>query len=452
MAWAREKPNVLFLMIDDLRPELGAYGSERVQTPHMDQLASEGVVFERAYCQVPVCGASRASILTGMHPQDNRFTSFKSRADEDVPEAPTLPEVFRNAGYTTISNGKVFHNINDTAGRSWSEPPWKQEGSSRRALDPETMKERSARGRGRIWESPDVPDTAYPDGEIAEKTIADLRRFSASGEPFFLACGFHKPHLPFYAPKRYWDLYDVEDIELAGNRYFPRFAPLGDLRGSTEFWSYHHGGLSVGSDAWHRMMRHGYLACTSYVDRLVGDVLKELEQLGLAENTIVVLWGDHGFHLGEHDFWGKHNTMHLSTRVPLMLRVPGTAPGRAATFVESSDVFPTLCELAGIDIPGTVQGKSFAALLAQPASEFRNVAYSRFGKSNPGLAVITDRYSYTWYAESGAEMLFDHQTDPDENVNVAGNDEYADALQLMRDLLMDRRAEAGGPQPGVPGQ
>lgn len=449
---AEEQPNILFIQIDDLRPEIGAYGAPQVKTPHMDKLAKESLLFDRAYCQVPVCGASRVSIMTGMLPTSERFTNYRSKAEEDVPGVPTLPEVLREAGYTTISNGKVFHSQFDTAERSWSKPPWKPEGwHSRTPALEETMAELSERGRGLIYEAADVSDWKYTDGRIAAQTIQDLQHFKKTGEPFALFCGFYRPHLPFYAPQKYWDMYDREDIEIADNRYFPRGAPQGDLRPSEEFWAYHMGDYDVGSDAFHRMMRHGYLASVSYVDQLVGYVLDELGRLGLRENTIVILWGDHGFHLGEHNFWGKHNTLEISTRVPLIISLPGMAGAETAALVESSDIFPTLCELVGADIPETVQGKSFTTLFENPDQSFRDAAYSRWGIERPGIAVISDRYNYTWYPKSGEEMLFDLEKDPAENRNVADDEEYAVALAKMRAMLMERHAEAGGPPEGTPG-
>lgn len=319
---AETKPNILFIAIDDLRPELGCYGSPLAKTPHIDKLASAGTVFTRAYCQVPVCGASRASLMTGILPTRDRFVNFNTKADTDVPGAMTLPEVFKNAGYTTLSHGKIFHHKADTQDRSWSLPAWRPV-DKMYGHDPETKQHISkTKKRGRFFESPDVPDSAYADGQIAAKTIEELRRLKQAGKPFFIACGFMKPHLPFYAPKKYWDLYDRGQIDIADNRHRPKDAPT-ELNGSNEFRSYHLASYEENSDEFHRMMRHGYLACTSYVDKLTGDILTELENLGLTQNTIVVLWGDHGWHLGEHNFWGKHNTMHLSTRVPLIVKVPG---------------------------------------------------------------------------------------------------------------------------------
>ncbi len=432
------RPNVLFISIDDLRNELGCYGAPQVVTPNLDRLAAEGVRFDNVYCQVPTCGASRASLMTGILPRPDRFRIARTWAREDAPDAATLPQVFREAGYTTLSNGKVFHFADDTADRSWSEKPWNPAISHSHSLDPATTAGKSGDERGRFWEAPEVPDNAYKDGQTAERTIADLRRLKEAGRPFFLACGFLRPHLPFYAPKRYWDLYSAEAITLAGNRARPVGAPAG-LRGSNEFRSYDFGGVHPDSDEFHRRMRHGYYASTSYVDKLVGDILAELGRLGLAENTIVVVWGDHGWHLGEHDFWGKHNTLRNGIRVPLLVRAPGARQGGAAGgLVELIDVFPTLCELAGLPVPATVQGRGFARLLREPSAEFRESAYARYGS---GEAVMTEHFGYTRY-DDGGEMLYDWRTDPEEDRNVAGDPAYAETLARHRALLAARQTEA----------
>lgn len=434
------RPNVLFIAIDDLRPELGCYGSTQVKTPHIDRLAADGMVFTRAYCQVPVCGASRASLMTGILPTPKRFLNYTTKAEKDAPGAATLPETFRRAGYTTISNGKVFHHTHDTGDRSWSEPAWNPKTNHGHSYDPETRRRLSKRKRGRIFEMPEVADNAYKDGLVADKTIADLKRLKQAGKPFFLACGFIRPHMPFYAPKKYWDLYQRDRIAIADNRYRPKGAPDA-LCGSTEYRSYHLADFDVTSDAWHRMMRHAYLACTSYADKLTGDVLAELERQGLAENTVVVIWGDHGWHLGEHDFWGKHNTMHLATRVPLIVRAPGKTGGKTDALVETSDIFPTLCNLAGIAVPDSVQGRSFAPLLDRPDQPFRDCAYARF---KAGDAVITERFNYTSYNRGRSHMLYDLAKDPDENENVADSPEYAQTVKEMKKMLEQRQKEAAG--------
>ncbi len=442
------RPNVLFIAIDDLRPALGCYGDPQVKTPHIDRLAAQSLLLNRAYCQVPVCGASRASLMTGILPRPNRFTSHLSRADEDAPGATTLPQVFKDAGYTTLSNGKVFHHSADTKDRSWSEGTWASGLGHSTSLDPATAATKSGAGRSRVYEAPDVPDDAYGDGKLAAKTIADLGRLKAAGKPFFLACGFVRPHLPFYAPKKYWDLYDRERIVLASNRHRPIDAPPG-LKGSAEYRTYAHGDYTDGTDAFHRMMRHGYYASTSYVDKLVGDILAELTRLGLADNTLVVLWGDHGWNLGEHDFWGKHNTLDTAVRVPLIVKVPGRTSGQKSdALVGVYDLFPTLCSLANLPIPATVQGRSFAALVSDPKQKFRDSVYTRFGK---GDAVVTERLIYTSYGEEG-EMLCDLRTDPAENQNVAAQPARQNDLAAMRALLAahQKTAAAASVPPPLP--
>jgi arylsulfatase A-like enzyme len=247
--------------------------------------------------------------------------------------------------------------------------------------------------------------------------------------------------MPFYAPRKYWDLYPRDGIQLATNRQRPANAPK-QLQGSGEFRSYHLADLDPNSDEFHRMMRHGYLACTSYADKLTGDVLAELERLGLADNTIVVIWGDHGWHLGEHNFWGKHNTMHLAIRVPLIVKVPGKKPGASSSLVETTDIFPSLCALAGIAAPATVQGRDFSVLLDDPQKPFHKAAYSRFVSAD---AVVTDHFSYTSYEGGKSEMLYDLAKDPQENRNVAGDPEYAETLATMKKLLKERQDHAGKP-------
>lgn len=435
---AQKPPNVLFIAVDDLRTELGCYGAPQVKTPNIDQLAKTGVQFNRAYCNVPVCGASRSSLLTGILPTAERFRYYYSSAEEDAPNAPTLPQVFKEVGYTTLSNGKVFHGSQDCNERSWSKPAWKTKMKSIEFLNPETGKMLSYKGRGFIVEAEDVADNEYLDGKTAEKTIEDLKQLKDSDKPFFLACGFVRPHLPFYAPKKYFDLYDRDKIELADNRYRPQYAPEA-LKGSEEFCYYSHNDLDIESDYFHRLMRHGYYASVSYVDKLIGDLLQTLDELGMAENTIVVLWGDHGWNLGEHNFWGKHNTVHNCLQIPLIFKVPNGPVGeQSESLIESVDIYPTLCKLAGIDVPKDLHGKEFTAVLKKPTKTIRKYAYSRFESAD---AVVSDRYAYTVY-EEGGEMLFDHDLDPDENINVAQKAEYADILKEMQKYLEEAKARA----------
>jgi len=429
------KLNVLFIAVDDLRPELGCYGHKWIKSPNIDKLAGRGTVFNRAYCQVAVCGASRASLLTGLRPTPKRFLNYYTRAQKDAPGAMTLPEEFRKNGYHCISNGKIFHHRDDTEDRSWSEPAWRSKTGWLTCYDPESKKMMGGRKkRGPWFEGPDVPDNAYGDGQTADKTISDLKKMKKSAKPFFLACGFVKPHLPFYAPKKYWDMYDRKKIALADNRYRPKNAPK-MLKGSGEIHSYHNRNLKYNSDAWHAAGRHGYYACVSYIDAQVGRVMGTLDELGLRENTIVILWGDHGWHLGEHNFWGKHNVMHLATNAPMIVSAPGFKAGQKSDrLVEFVDIYPSLCELAGVKtVNKGLQGTSFAPLLKNPDRPWKKAAFSKFG---PAVSLITDRHNYAEF-KNGERMLYDLKTDPAENINIAEEPANKDLAASLAKMLHD---------------
>ncbi|MBT6852505.1 MAG: sulfatase [Opitutae bacterium] len=429
------KPNILFIAVDDLRPELGCYGSTVAKSPHIDKLASQGTVFNRVYCQVAVCGASRASLMTGLRPTWERFLKYDTFADKDAPGAMTLPEELKNNGYHCISNGKIFHHKNDTAKRSWSDDPWKPEMGGTSFIDPKSKSMIGGRKkRGPVLESPKVSDTAYPDGQIADKTIADLKRMKKEEKPFFLACGFIKPHLPFYAPKKYWDLYDRASLELADNRERPKNAPSA-LRGSGEIHNYHDRGMKYNSDEWHRACLHGYYACVSYVDAQIGKIMKTLDDLDLRKNTMVVLWGDHGWHLGEHNFWSKHNLMHLSTRSPLIVSAPRFKSGQTCDrLVEFVDLYPTLIDLSGLkSVNEKLEGTSFKPLLEKPRSPWKKAVFSQFKSAN---GVVTDSYNFAEF-DDGQKMLFDLKADPDENVNLAASPEHKKTLYRLGKMLKD---------------
>jgi len=427
------KPNVLFIAVDDLRPELGCYGQTGIKSPNIDELAAAGVVFNRAYCQVPVCGASRASLMTGLRPTPKRFYDYKTAVDTDVPGATTLPQEFKENGYHTISNGKVFHHVEDAAERSWSESPWRPYLDNLIFMNVESFKMVGGeRIRGPIFESADVPDNAYGDGMVADKTIEDLKRMKESGKPFFLACGFSKPHLPFYAPKKYWDLYDAEEITVADNQYRPENAPE-SLVGSREIHYYHNRNMEYNSDEWHKNIRHGYYACVSYVDAQVGRVMQTLDELGLRENTIVLLWGDHGWHLGEHNFWSKHNLMNLATNSPMIVSGPGITQGaKSDRLVEFVDIYPSICELAGIKSENkNLQGTSFKPLLSDPNLPWKEAVFSQYG---PGRGVITERYNYAEF-ENGENMLYDLQYDAGENINISLSGDKKELVQQLSKIL-----------------
>lgn len=442
--------NVLFLMADDMRPELGCYGVEEIKTPNIDRLANSGTLFQNAYCNVPVSGASRASLLTGVYPYyPERFVAFDAWASRDYPQAIPVSRWFTDHGYHTVSNGKVFHNIADHAD-SWSESPWRvhPEGYgadwavynkwelwmndlSGRTIHPKSM-------RGPFCEAPNVADTAYDDGKATLRTIDDLRRLKEKGKPFFLACGFWRPHLPFNAPKKYWDLYRREDIPLANNRYIPRNLPK-QVTGSQEIFSYARV-TDTEADAFQREAKHGYYACISYIDAQIGQILQALDELGLADNTVVVLLGDHGWHLGEHTFWGKHNLLDCSTHVPLMVRVPGYPAGKAEEIVEFVDIYPTLCELCGLPQPeGQLEGKSFVPILNNARTATKKYAYIQWAG---GDNAVDKRYNYAeWLPANGnsTRMLFDHQQDAAENQNQAANKAYRKVIKNSSTFIQQKK-------------
>jgi arylsulfatase A-like enzyme len=411
---------VLFIAVDDLRPELRCYGNGQIVSPNIDRLASQGVMFSSAYSQVAVCGASRASVFTGVRPNRNRFTEASTRADVDAPDAITLPELFKNNGYYTVSNGKVFHAVNDSAD-SWSEAAWRPSGGHYQLQ--ENIDIEAAYGKGPGYESADVADNAYKDGMLAEKAISDLGRLKDFEEPFFLAVGFFKPHLPFVAPKRYWDMYPEAAVKLPDNYSVPSGAPAAAIHTWGEMRSYH--GMPASgplSDDLARTMIRGYYSCTSYIDVQIGMILDELDALGLRDNTIVVLWYDHGWNLGEHTLWAKHCVFDTSLRVPLIISAPGYSQGeRTASLVENVDLYPTLCELAGLDTPGgQLHGESLVPILSDPTVSLKTEVYGRWKDAD---AIRTDQYLYSqWVDDSGAEyarMMYDHYVDPNETVNIS---------------------------------
>ncbi len=445
---AEKQPNILFIAVDDLRPELGCYGAAEIITPNIDKIAEDGAVFLNAYCNASVCGASRASLMTGIYPIPNkRFINYLARADKEVPEVATLAEYLKANGYHTISNGKIFHHQEDSP-QSWSEPAWRPtsipgiindddlvwHAPLANELHDDTTK------RGPFYDEADVPDNAYADGQITDKTIEDLRRLAQMDIPFFLGYGLIKPHLPFNAPKKYWDLYERQNIPLANNRYKPDNAPK-ILKTSTELRSQYsaHEGFPT-EDNFHRIARHGYFACVSYIDAQIGRVMDELEALGLAKNTIVVLWGDHGWHLGEHNFWGKHNTLDNAAHVPLIVRAPNVKKGKRTQLVDFVDLYPTICELTNMEIPEHCQGGSMLEVLKDSEAVHKSAVYPGFRNMS---AVKTQDFLYTqWYDKNWnfdtpkrARMMYDHRVDKAENNNIAEEVEYTEKVKMMSEIL-----------------
>ncbi len=446
------KPNVLFIMVDDLRVELGAYGAEHVQSPHIDKLASQGTRFANAYVSVPVCGASRASLFTGMRATPERFRNYYTWVEKDAPDATTIFEQFKNNGYNTIGYGKLFHQSQDTAKKSWTDGyVWNasddqnpgEKSSWRDYQRPENIAEYQKTNKGPSTEMIDGPDDIYYDGKVANKTIDTLDRLASSDQPFLLAVGFVKPHLPFNAPKKYWDLYDAAQFKIPG----------GDLPIDAPKRAYHHfGELRAYSDtppqpepvgeAQARRLIHGYHASVSYTDAQVGKVLAKLDALGLRDNTIVILMGDHGYVLGEHGLWCKHSTFDLATKTPLLISAPGKPANQVVEgLVEFIDIFPTLTDLADIATPEQAAGTSLVTLLDDANLPARSAVFPRYHAAD---AIHTDQYTLTqWFSADNrvlAEMLYDNKNDPDETRNLANDKAYEAVLEdLSRQLAKHRK-------------
>ena len=433
-----KKYNILFLVVDDLRPQIGCYGHKQMISPNIDRLASNGTIFNRTFCQVPVCGASRASLLTGVRPTRDRFVTYDSYADKEYPGVPGLPKHFKNNGYYTVSNGKVYHHMNDGEG-SWSEAAWHPEGHWRDYLLPESIAiaNKTEDYAGPAYEAADVSDSDYFDGKIADKAISDLNRLKKIGQPFFLAVGFKKPHLPFNAPEKYWDLYKREDIDLADNPFKPKDAPNVALHNWAELRAYA-GVPKKGplTDELARALIHGYYACVSYTDAQIGRVIDELGRLDLRDDTVIVLWGDHGWQLGEHGLWCKHCNFETSLHSPMIVSSPGYKAGTTTNaLTEFLDIYPSLCELCNLPQPDHLQGISFVPLLEKPNRKWKEATFSRY---KDGDSIRTDRYRYTEYSNDKgdvyARMLYDHKEDPMENVNISKlpeNKELAERLSRM---------------------
>ena len=451
-----DKPNILFIVVDDLRPELGCYGKTNIKSPNIDRLASTGNIFVNAYTGYPVCGPSRASLLSGIYPGSKRFTRWNCSQDKDIPGIVSLPMYFKNNNYQTISLGKIYNNFEDGKG-SWVEnwqPPltttmWDYQDKASIRIFEERNKERyqnknirnnkNLPQKGPAFESPDVPDITYEDGRIANKAIEALQDLQNSDEPFFLAVGFKKPHLPFNAPRKYWDIYDRKDIQLPSNYFFPKNAPEAARLDWKELKTFYGIPSAVPlPDTTAIDLIHGYYACVSYVDAQIGRVLDALEDYGLSEKTIVVLLGDHGWFLGEHGFWTKLSNMTEGPHAPLIIKVPWKQEEvKIKSLVEFVDVYPTLCELAGLIPPMHVQGKSFAPLFDNPDQPWKQ---SVFYRNFDGETILTETHAYTeWIndktGQSYARMLYDHRSDPEENENIADRPENKKLIKDLQEKL-----------------
>jgi len=442
----QSKPNILFIMVDDLRPELGVYGKVHIKSPHIDRLGATGSLFTRAYTNYPICGPSRASLLSGIYPSQERFTLWNCSQDKDVPGVVSLPMHLRNNNYRTISLGKVYNNLDDGKG-SWDEVwrpvvdspemiAWEyltKEGSelferinTSRQKDPTVRTSDYLPLYGYAYESADVPDDAYIDGKVSVKAIEKLQELKQNpAQPFFLAVGFHKPHSPFNAPKKYWDMYDHDQIQLAENDTPARDVPdilkvdRGGVRG-------YYGMPKQGAmpDSLARNLLHGYFACISYIDRQVGKILNALEYYGMDKNTIVIFWGDQGHQLGEHGLWDKNQCYQTSSQIPFMVKLPGKNNASIQNqLIENVDVFPTICDLTGLPKPFHLKGKSFASSLGNPTALGKEAVFVRSGLN--AETIITKNHAYTEFFDHKKRLtnrvLFDLVADPLENHNVVNH-------------------------------
>ncbi len=473
------RPNILFICVDDLKPALGCYGDKWARTPNIDRLAARGLRFELAFCNQAVCAPSRNALLLGSRCTSIGIYSLSENFRQVLPDAVTMPQYFKQHGWWTEAVGKVFHtghgNHEDLA--SWSTPPViekvveyldpKNSGNGQltreEAYFTNQMLDRIASlPRGMAWEMLDVPDTAYADGRIAAEAICRLKkartRLETEGTPFFLAVGFVKPHLPFTAPKKYWELYDPTQFELPKTDRPPRGAPKVAGKVGGEILNYEPLTLeNLSTEEMQRKLIHGYYAAVSYVDAQIGKVIDELDRLGLASSTIVVLWGDNGFHLGDHGIWTKHTNYEQAVRIPLIIVAPGiTRPGTVTMQVaENVDLFPTLAELAGLPPPTgpqPIDGVSLVPVLRNPDCRVDDHAYHCYPRGAVmGRAIRTERYRLVEWKRFGAPAeeaqyeLYDYSSDPEETENLAGS--LPEVLEELKSILQ-RHPEAIPPGKG----
>jgi arylsulfatase A-like enzyme len=446
-----KKHNILFISVDDFRPKINSYGESNMITPNIDKLASEGLQFNNAFTNIAVCGASRASIMTGIRPSQDRFNDYTSRASVDTPEAITLNQLFMENGYETVSYGKIYHFPDDTK-EYWSE----NDGGAHQAdyQDP-IAQERKRNGekgshgtKGPAFEYPDVDDYAYNDGKVTKRALQKMKEMKDADKPFFMAVGYVSPHLPFIQPKKYWDMYAHDSVELADNTYQPENSPFIAMHAQHDSAELRNMYLDIPSegllsDEMSRNLIHGYYASVSYMDVLIGDLIQGLDDLGLRDNTTIILWSDHGFFLGEHGFWCKHSTFYEAIKIPFIISSPGYAKGQITTsFTELIDVYPTLCELTGIETPSYIHGKSLTTVMKDPSFQLKDEIYTRYKQ---GEAVVDENFSYTEFYQGEkylGNMLYNLKEDLKQNIDISKRVEnaelvkkYSEKLKVMRDFV-----------------
>lgn len=484
---AQPKRNVLFIAVDDMRPDLGCYGVKHARTPQIDRLAARGIVFDRAYCAQAVCSPSRTAILTGLRPDSTKVWDLETHFRDAQPACVTLPQHFRTQGYRTVGLGKIEHRgLED--GASWSEPRWFAGGESVSiAADDWTNRTTATfpgveseyaqplagapgkKGpggkakRGPAFEVSPKSDDELPDGATAAEAVKRLRALKSGGEPFFLAVGFIKPHLPFVAPKKYWDLHDPAAIPLPATDKLPE--GTAGFVGHTNGELHNYAGVPEGNPIpadFARTLRHGYHACISYIDAQIGRLLDALDQEGLADSTVVVLWGDHGWQLGDHGLWHKHTNFELAARAPLLIAVPGVpaAGGHCAAPVEFVDVYPTLADVCGLGVPPGLAGMSLKPYLENPGAPPQKPAISVYPRSSPehggalmGYSIRDERWRCTFWRRRNQDgigfiELYDEMNDPAETVNLAGNPEHAGVIDSLKAYLPPVGSDVQPPKSG----
>lgn len=442
LSQSKRKPNVLFIVADDMRNELGNFTEEMVKKPNLDRLAKRGMRFDAAYCQYPVCNPSRSSLLTGLRPNSTRILDNNTNFRTTLPDVVTLPQLFRQNGYRATSFGKIFHRgltMEDLRTDMDDKPSWDEtryfqttplgfKGEGRNLTD------------GKLawchWRAAEGADEDQPDGQIAQEAIKVMERHAATkdAQPFFLAVGFHKPHDPFIAPKKYFDMYPPESLKLwqapKGTFADPALAiPGGAFREAFDKFT----------DNERLEFLRAYLAGVSFTDAQVGKVIDALDRLKLADDTIIIFFGDHGYHLGERGWWNKSTVFELSARAPMIVYDPQMkAKGKVTNrLVEFVDIYPTLVELAGLKALQKLEGRSFVPLLNNPQLKWKEAAYTQVQRGKiAGYSVRTERWRYTEWDEGrqGAE-LYDHQTDPNEYRNLANDPKHQTIVQRLKTLL-----------------
>jgi len=504
-----EKTNILFIAIDDLKPILGCYGDKIIKTPNIDRIAKNGTVFLTNYCQQAVSGPTRASIMTGMRPDFTKVWDLKTKMRDVNPDIVSLPQYLITQGYSTQGIGKIYDPRcvdKKLDAPSWSVPFYSKEDQyfnpkygvpalgnyqqkETKELAEKYINEGLAKGMSKseannyastkirpTTECIEIEDNAYSDGANAEQAKDILAQLKQKNQPFFLAVGFLKPHLPFVAPKKYWDLYNREKMPLAeyqekvkngvdiAYHSASEIRAYSDIPALLEFTDQKDVGITLPLEKQKELI-HGYHAAVSYTDAQVGILLNTLDSLDLLKNTIIILWGDHGWHLGDHNLWCKHTNFEQATRSPLIISAPGIKASKTNSPTEFVDVFPTLCDLANVPVPSHLDGKSLVRIMKNPKQKVKQFAVSQYPRSGTniekerlgyadgkcmGYSIRTERYRYTMWMKDNfrtnraydkslvvATELYDYQKDPNETVNVANDYNYKRISKDLNDKMLN---------------